>query len=750
MATIQQFHNGTGSQSAFTFTFKSLLVDDIKVAVKVGTNDYWTDQTLTTHYTISPYDKETGGTITFTSGNEPALGTNNVRIYRDTNVDAVTATYQAGSSIRADDLNSNKKQDLYALQELKDGGINTPQIIDGAITSAKIRNDSIINEDINASAAIAHSKLATIDSGKVLLGNVSNIPTATALTGDVHIDNAGATTIQDNAVQIANISDTETSLTSTSDVKLPTSKAVADHVADVVNSVGGFRVVANKDSFPDAHPDPKENAGTVLSITNPVDLTVTTGTSTNGTRSGGGSVTITDIPTDAGSTLSANYSMLVQTTTTAHEYTFYKFLAKDGDVLSLSNDMNDFAARYRVTEGEPSDSLDEGDLCFDKDAGKMKVYDGTSWGEVTATGDYKFLTLANTGTSTAATFNGTSDDTFDLKLGVSATGSAATVTTALQCIVSLNGVIQKPNTGTFDGTQEGFYIPTSSTIKFCDPPPANSQVFVVQIGTGTQLLVPNDNSVTAAKTDLSIAQGDVIVGTGVDAWANLPAGTSGQYLKTQGTGADVVWADVPAGVGGDNGVQFNDNVEVTFGTGSDNDLVIKHAPHQNMLEANDGAIAISADEIQLLSNDTAGRAVYLDGPNDRLELGYDGVHSVLINTTGVQFVKDVQINAQEELRFADADSSNYVGFKSPATVAANKVWTLPDADGTTGQALTTNGTATLAWSNVESTVANGAIYINDDEITADYTVAAGKGAHSVGPITLTGCTVTVNGRWVVS
>ena len=59
--------------------------------------------------------------------------------------------------------------------------------------------------------------------------------------------------------------------------------------------------------------------------------------------------------------------------------------------------------------------------------------------------------------------------------------------------------------------------------------------------------------------------------------------------------------------------------------------------------------------------------------------------------------KSVQIQAQGELRLSDSDSSNYVGFKSPATVSSNKVWTLPSADGTNGQVLSTNGSGTLAW-----------------------------------------------------
>jgi len=54
---------------------------------------------------------------------------------------------------------------------------------------------NIVNADISASAAIALSKLATIPAGQVLLGNASNVPTATALSGDVTISNTGVTTI---------------------------------------------------------------------------------------------------------------------------------------------------------------------------------------------------------------------------------------------------------------------------------------------------------------------------------------------------------------------------------------------------------------------------------------------------------------------------------------------------------------------------------------------------------------------------
>lgn len=62
----------------------------------------------------------------------------------------------------------------------------------------------------------------------------------------------------------------------------------------------------------------------------------------------------------------------------------------------------------------------------------------------------------------------------------------------------------------------------------------------------------------------------------------------------------------------------------------------------------------------------------------------------------------LQMNAQNAVRFADADSSNYVGFKGAATIPSNVNWTLPSADGSSGQVLTTDGSATLAWATVTS------------------------------------------------
>ena len=60
---------------------------------------------------------------------------------------------------------------------------------------------------------------------------------------------------------------------------------------------------------------------------------------------------------------------------------------------------------------------------------------------------------------------------------------------------------------------------------------------------------------------------------------------------------------------------------------------------------------------------------------------------------------NIQLNAQTDLRWADSDSSNWVAFQAPATIAANVTWTLPATDGTNGQVLTTNASGTLSWTS---------------------------------------------------
>lgn len=69
---------------------------------------------------------------------------------------------------------------------------------DATITNAgviTIANSAVTNAKVSASAAIDFSKLATLSSGNILVGNGSNVATSVAVTGDVTISNAGVTAI---------------------------------------------------------------------------------------------------------------------------------------------------------------------------------------------------------------------------------------------------------------------------------------------------------------------------------------------------------------------------------------------------------------------------------------------------------------------------------------------------------------------------------------------------------------------------
>jgi len=73
---------------------------------------------------------------------------------------------------------------------------------------------------------------------------------------------------------------------------------------------------------------------------------------------------------------------------------------------------------------------------------------------------------------------------------------------------------------------------------------------------------------------------------------------------------------------------------------------------------------------------------------------------IIIDPTGTgKFLvtSDAQLQNQSDLRFADGDSSNWIGFQAPNVVAQNVLWTLPGIDGDDEQVLTTNGSGTLSW-----------------------------------------------------
>ena len=112
-------------------------------------------------------------------------------------------------------------------------------IADDAVGADQLASSAVVNDSVSASAAIAHSKLAAVPDGQVIVGNGSTVPTAVAVSGDVTLANSGAVTIASNAVEIGMIGCEQTTI-SDSDSHIPTSGAVVDYVAAQLLPLGGF------------------------------------------------------------------------------------------------------------------------------------------------------------------------------------------------------------------------------------------------------------------------------------------------------------------------------------------------------------------------------------------------------------------------------------------------------------------------------------------------------------------------------
>lgn len=90
------------------------------------------------------------------------------------------------------------------------GGVATAVTVTGDVTISNtgvtsIAALSIVNADISASAAIDFSKLATLTSGNILVGSAGNVPTSVTMSGDATIIASGALTIANDAITTVKI-----------------------------------------------------------------------------------------------------------------------------------------------------------------------------------------------------------------------------------------------------------------------------------------------------------------------------------------------------------------------------------------------------------------------------------------------------------------------------------------------------------------------------------------------------------------
>lgn len=74
--------------------------------------------------------------------------------------------------------------------------------------------------------------------------------------------------------------------------------------------------------------------------------------------------------------------------------------------------------------------------------------------------------------------------------------------------------------------------------------------------------------------------------------------------------------------------------------------------------------------------------------------------------TSPQINTQIDMLARAELRFQDASGGQYVALEAPATVSSSLVFTLPSSDGTSGQAIVTDGSGALSFAAAGATVSS--------------------------------------------
>ncbi len=484
---------------------------------------------------------------------------------------------------------------------------------------------------------IADGELTTL--AGMQSGTASKLADSTALTSDIADLN-----------QLDGMAK-ETSITN-SNTKFPTSAAVVNFVANQIAPVGGLEVIADEDSFPTTQPV----SGVVISISNADGLVInSSGVATNARTLGNGSdnVTINNFPASLRSkTLSNELGLLVSSTGASQIYNYHKLLAKETDVLQLSDDINDFNARYRVGSSNPTSDNDAGDLFFNQSTQKLLVYNGTSnaWEEAQSVGNFFISTLSPAFDGSTQNFTITNAPT-----------------NAQQIILSIGGVIQKPNSGT-STPSEGFAL-DGSTVKLAAAPASGSDYFAIVLGSTVNIGTPSNNTVTSdILQNGSVIEAKLGSGAVTRTKLNLVSTSSAPGLEVKGDGSSDGYLQLNCSQNS-HGIKLkspphsaNQNYTLTFPSNIVSGQFLTTDANGNLSWAAVVTDLVNDSSPQLGANlDTNSNDINFDtndkaqfGNSAQLKIYYDGTNSIV--TSGgagdlqlISTFDDVLIQAQDNV-----------------------------------------------------------------------------------------------------
>ena len=225
MAITSNSYTGNGSTTNYSLTFEYLKQADVKATL---------DGTATTAFTFA-----NATTLSLTTA--PANGVA-IKIFRDTDIDTLKATFFPGSAIKAEDLNDNFTQNNFATQETDNDVIDANNTAASAVTTA---NTAVTTA--NSAVTSANSAVAS-----------ANAAVATANTADTNASAAVATantasTNATNAVNTANTASTNASNAVTTANSAATDAATAISTANSATTTANAATTAAQAAQTDAN-----------------------------------------------------------------------------------------------------------------------------------------------------------------------------------------------------------------------------------------------------------------------------------------------------------------------------------------------------------------------------------------------------------------------------------------------------------------------------------------------------------------
>jgi hypothetical protein len=350
----------------------------------------------------------------------------------------------------------------------------------------------------------------------------------------------------------------------------------------------------------------------------------------------------------------------------------------------------------------------------------------------------------------AATFDGNVTVQGDLTVN----GTTTTIDTTNLAIEDKNieiGKVATPTDVTADGGGITLKGSTDKTINWVDATDAWTFSEHVDLATAKEYRIAGTKVLDATSLGSAVVSSSLTsVGTiGNGTWQGTTIGTGyggtgqttytdGQLLIGNSTGNTLTKATLTAGTGI---TITNGSGSITIaGTGGSVTAVTATSPLastggttpdisiQDGTTAQKGAVQLE-DSTSSTSTTKAATPASVKSAYDLADLA-GIIAAAALPKAGGTMTGDITLNAQSDLRFADADSSNWVALQAPTTVAANVTWTLPAADGTADQVLKTDGSGGLGW---VSPSVSGPILENQQTIGANYTLTTGYNGVSAGP-----------------